>query len=161
MALETNSHFFMFSTWYPQPEYPNNTEAMVRRHSFYLTPDRHIFSQQISELKIQKKSSPFHEIVCCAKWLARLTILLVKGFSSYDYCCRRACVPNDQCGENVVGCKTSDDCFPGFQRLQPCYHHTHLNANQKPPRHLHFRAAVHDRCRAALLRGRGRVQRRA
>lgn len=37
---------------------------------------------------------------------------------------------------------------------------TFLHDNKKPP-HLCFRAAVHDRRRAALLRGRRRVQRRA
>ena len=36
IALETNSQFFVPSTWYPLSEYPNNTEAMVRRQSFYL-----------------------------------------------------------------------------------------------------------------------------
>jgi len=37
------------------------------------------------------------------------------GFSALDYCCRRACVPNDQCGENVIGCHSSEDCLPGLQ----------------------------------------------
>ena len=57
-----------------------------------------------------------------------IDLFLLKGFSSFDYCCRRACVPNDQCGENYVGCKTSDDCFPGFHSF-PSSHSSSIIIN--------------------------------
>ena len=80
----------------------------------------------------------------------------MKGFSTLDYCCRRACVPNDQCGENVIGCRSSEDCLPGFDNCLPLVFLLSSSClGLKNP----LRAAVHDRSGSTLLRGRGRVLR--
>ena len=96
----------LFSRWFPVSAFPNNTESLVT--------------------KLWHKN---HHIRNDGAWCYFVNYLGARDFKIWRFqnaqglfgnssCCRRLCVPGEECGEAVQGCAADQDCLPGALAFQ-------------------------------------------